>query len=75
MRTSGIKRVKLLNDFDWTLTPKSRDKIMEFLHTDWPKTLPLVLIWPRRVGKSHIATAICTMQSSRCPDHLHPLLI
>ena len=35
MRASGIKRVKLLNDFDWTFNPKiPRDKMMEFLHTD-----------------------------------------
>ena len=38
MRSSGIKRVKLLNDFDWTFNPKiPRDKILEFLHTDWLK--------------------------------------
>jgi DNA replication protein DnaC len=61
MRASGIKRVKLLNDFDWTFNPKiPRDKIMEFLHTDWlKKPCHLVLIGPAGVGKSHIATAIC----------------
>ncbi len=36
MRSSGIKRIKLLQDFDWAFNPKiPRDKIMEFLHTDW----------------------------------------
>jgi DNA replication protein DnaC len=61
MRASGIKRIKLLNDFDWTFNPKiPRDKIMEFLHTDWlKKPCHLVLIGPAGVGKSHIATAIC----------------
>jgi DNA replication protein DnaC len=61
MRASGIKRVKLLGDFDWTFNPKiPRDKIMEFLHTDWlKKPCHLVLIGPAGVGKSHIATAIC----------------
>ncbi len=61
MRASGIKRVKLLNDFDWTFNPKiPRDKIMEFLHTEWlKKPCHLVLIGPAGVGKSHIATAIC----------------
>ena len=61
MRTSGIKRVKLLTDFDWTFNPKiPRDKIMEFLHTDWlKKPCHLVLIGPAGVGKTHIATAIC----------------
>ena len=61
MRASGIKRVKFLNDFDWTFNPKiPRDKIMEFLHTDWlKKPCHLVLIGPAGVGKTHLATAIC----------------
>src|SRR4030042_1537567 len=38
MRASGIKRITLLNDFDCTFNPKTpRDKIMEFLATDWLK--------------------------------------
>jgi len=59
MRASGIKRVKLLNDFDWTFNPKiPRDKIMEFLSTDWlKKPCHLVLIGPAGVGKTHLATA------------------
>jgi hypothetical protein len=28
LRQSGIKRIKLLKEFDWTLTPKSPDKIL-----------------------------------------------
>jgi DNA replication protein DnaC len=61
MQASGIKRIKLLNDFDWTFNPKiPRDKIMEFLATDWlKKPCHLVLIGPAGVGKTHIATAIC----------------
>ena len=60
MRASGIKRIKLLQDFDWTFNPKiPRDKIMEFLHTDWlRKPSRLVLIGPAGVGKTHLATAI-----------------
>jgi DNA replication protein DnaC len=61
MRGSGIKRVKFLDDFDWAFNPKiPRDKIMEFLHTDWlKKPSHLVLIGPAGVGKTHIASAIC----------------
>jgi len=61
MRGSGIKRVKFLDDFDWAFNPKiPRDKIMEFLHTDWlKKPAHLVLIGPAGVGKTHIASAIC----------------
>lgn len=61
MRMSGIKRVKLLTDFDWKFNPKvPREKIMEFLNTDWlTKPASLVLIGPAGVGKSHIATALC----------------
>src|SRR5512139_693367 len=34
LRMSGIKRVKLLHDFDWTFNPKiPREKLMEFLQT------------------------------------------
>ncbi len=61
MRASGIKRIKFLQDFDWTFNPKiPRDKILEFLHTDWlKKPCHLVLIGPAGVGKTHLATAIC----------------
>ena len=61
MRLSGIKRVKRLSDFDWAFNPKiPRDKIMEFLQTQWlKKPFNLVLIGPAGVGKTHIATALC----------------
>jgi len=61
MKRSGIRRIKLLADFDWTFNPKiPRDKIMEFLHTDFlEKPSNLVLIGSAGVGKTHIATALC----------------
>lgn len=61
MKMSGIKRIKLINDFDWKFNPKvPRDKIMEFMQTDWLK-IPanLVIIGPAGVGKTHVATALC----------------
>jgi len=61
MKMSGIKRIKMINDFDWKFNPKvPRDKIMEFMQTDWLK-IPanLVIIGPAGVGKTHIATALC----------------
>jgi DNA replication protein DnaC len=61
LRMSGIRRVKLLSDFDWTFNPKiPREKIMEFMNTDWLKRpCNLVLIGPSGVGKTHIASALC----------------
>lgn len=61
LRMSGIKRVKLLSDFDWTFNPKvPREKIMEFMETDWLKRpCNLVLIGPSGVGKTHVVSAIC----------------
>jgi len=61
MKRSGIRRIKLLADFDWTFNPKiPRDKIMEFLHTDFlEKPSNLVFIGSAGVGKTHIATALC----------------
>jgi DNA replication protein DnaC len=61
LRQSGIKRIKLLKEFDWTFNPKiSRDKILEFLNTQWlKKPSNLVIIGPAGVGKTHIATALC----------------
>jgi DNA replication protein DnaC len=58
LRMSGIKRVKLLSDFDWTFNPKvSREKIMEFMRTDWlKKPCNLLLIGPSGVGKTHVAS-------------------
>ena len=61
MKMSGIQRIKLLADFDWTFNPKiPRDKIMEFLQTDFLKRPSnLVLIGSAGVGKTHIATSLC----------------
>jgi DNA replication protein DnaC len=61
MKMSGIQRVKLLADFDWTFNPKiPREKIMEFLQTNFLKRpCNLVLIGAAGVGKAHIATALC----------------
>ena len=61
LRMSGIKRIKFLNDFDWSFNPKlPRERIMEFMHSDWlNKPANLVLIGPAGVGKTHIATALC----------------
>jgi DNA replication protein DnaC len=58
---SGIKRVKVMSDFDWTFNPKiPRDKILELMNTDWlKKPVNLVLMGPAGVGKTHIATALC----------------
>jgi DNA replication protein DnaC len=61
LRMSGIKRVKLLSDFDWTFNPKlPREKIMEFMETDWlKKPTNLVLIGPSGVGKTHVSSGLC----------------
>lgn len=61
MAASGIKRVKLLSDFDWKFNPKiPRDKILEYMNTQWLNSPSnLVLIGPAGVGKTHIATALC----------------
>ncbi len=61
MRMSGIKRIKLLTDFDWKFNPKvPREKIMEYINTEWLKRPGnLILIGPAGVGKTHIATALC----------------
>ena len=57
---SGIKRVKLLSDFDWTFNPKAlREEIMEFMQTDWMKEPYLGSRGPSGVGKTHVACAIC----------------
>ena len=61
LKMSGMKRVKLLSDFDWKFNPKvPRDKILAFMNTDWLKSpANLVMIGPTGVGKSHIAAAFC----------------
>jgi len=61
MNMSGIKRTKVLDDFDWKYNPKiPRDKILEYMNTQWlNKPSNLVLIGPAGVGKTHVATALC----------------
>lgn len=61
MKMSGIKRVKMMSDFDWRFNPKiPRDKILELMNTDWlKKPCNLVLMGPAGVGKTHMATALC----------------
>lgn len=61
LKRSGIKRVKDLEDFDWTFNPKlPRDKLMKFLQGSWIQNAHnLVMIGPSGVGKSHIASSIC----------------
>jgi len=71
LKMSGIRRIKFLRDFDWTFNPKiPRDKIMEFLNTDFlnkPSNLVLTClradthrqIGTAGVGKTHVATALC----------------
>jgi DNA replication protein DnaC len=58
---SGIKRVKILGEFDWSFNPKiPRDKLMEFMSHPWLKEpCNLVLIGPAGVGKTHLAQALC----------------
>ena len=53
--------IRDLKEFDWTFNPKiPRDKILEFLNTQWlKKPSKLVIIGPPGVGKTHIATALC----------------
>lgn len=61
MKMSGIKRIKVMSDFDWTFNPKiPRDKVLELMNTDWlKKPCNLILIGPAGVGKTHMATALC----------------
>ena len=61
LKVSGIKRIKLLENFDWTFNPKiSRDKIMEFVNSPWiENTSNLTLIGASGVGKTHLAASIC----------------
>jgi len=61
LKMSGIKRIKLLEDFDWKYNPKiPREKIMEFINSDWIKTgANLTLIGPAGVGKSHLVSGLC----------------
>lgn len=61
LKMSGIRRVKLLGDFDWKFNPKiPRDKLMQYMHTTWlNKPSSLIIIGPAGVGKTHVATGLC----------------
>ncbi|MBU1148353.1 MAG: ATP-binding protein [Candidatus Omnitrophica bacterium] len=62
MRRSGLKRIKRIEDFDWTFNPKiPRDKIMRFFESsDWVSNAEnIVFIGPAGVGKSHLADSLC----------------
>jgi DNA replication protein DnaC len=62
MRRSGIKRIKRIEDFDWTFNPKiPREKIMPFFaSSEWVNNAENILfIGPAGVGKSHLADALC----------------
>lgn len=61
LKMSGIKKVKRLEDFDWTFNPKMpREKIMEFANSPWvEKGANLALVGPTGLGKSHIASSLC----------------
>jgi DNA replication protein DnaC len=61
LRLSGMKRIKLLKDFDWAFNPKlPKEKLLEFLNTQWlKKPANLILMGPAGVGKTHLATAFC----------------
>lgn len=60
-RISGLKRIKLIEDLDWTFNPKTpKEKVIEFINSKWiDNPSNLVLIGPSGVGKTHIASAIC----------------
>ena len=61
LNRSGIKRIKLLEEFDWKLNPKlPREAFMEFSKSSWMRqTKNLVLVGPAGVGKTHLATSLC----------------
>ena len=61
MKRSGIRRVKLLTDFDWGFNPKlPREKFLQFVGTRWLiEPANLLLIGQAGVGKTHLATALC----------------
>ena len=61
LNRSGIKRIKLLEDFDWKMSPKlPRETFLEFSKSPWIRQAKnLVLVGPAGVGKTHLATSLC----------------
>lgn len=61
LKASGIKRIKLLENFDWKYNPKiPREKIMELINSGWIKIgANLTLIGPAGVGKTHLVSGLC----------------
>lgn len=61
LNRSGIKRIKLLEDFDWKMSPKlPRESFLEFAKSPWiQQAKNLVLVGPAGVGKTHLATSLC----------------
>lgn len=61
LNRSGIKRIKLLEDFDWKMSPKlPREAFLEFAKSPWVRQAKnLVLVGPAGVGKTHLATSLC----------------
>ena len=61
LNRSGIKRIKLLEDFDWKMNPKlPREAFLEFTKSPWiQQAKNLVLVGPAGVGKTHLATSLC----------------
>ena len=61
LRLSGIRQVKMLEQFDWHFNPRiSKEDILEFANSPWVEhAFNLVLIGDTGLGKSHIASALC----------------
>lgn len=63
LNRSGIKKIKRIEDFDWTFNPKiPKQTIMPFFNScQWAqeKAVNIVFIGPTGVGKSHLADALC----------------
>lgn len=62
MKRSGLKRIKRIEDFDWTFNPKiPRERIVRFFESsDWVSNAEnIVFIGPAGVGKSHLADSLC----------------
>jgi len=61
LRTSGIKQVKTLSQFDWHFNPKiPKEDILTFHSSGWVENAAnLVLIGDAGLGKSHIVKALC----------------